>query len=148
MLLAKLLFSSLQNLQLITVSACCSNCLMVFQIMFIIYTSLTLLLLFILTLLVANIQRIEFRREGLGSHRAVALAILPLPALYIAWAILLVYFPVLRYHALLWIEFALTGVLPMLIMIVLFAPNVSTLRVTSFSIKASKPWNKAILMIS
>ena len=125
MLLAKLLYSSLQNLQLITVSACCSNHLVVFQTMFIIYTSLTLLLLFVLTLLVANVQRIEFRREGLGSHRAVALAVLPLPALYIAWAILLVYFPVLRYHALLWIEFALTGVLPMLIMIVLFAPNVS-----------------------
>lgn len=115
----------MQNLQLITVSACCSNHLVTFQAVFIPFTAITLALLFVLTLLVANVQRIEFRREGLGSHRAVTLAILPLPALYIAWAILLVYFPVLRYHALLWIEFALTGLLPMTIMIVLFAPNVS-----------------------
>ena len=86
---------------------------------------ISLISLFVLTLLVANVQQIEFRRKGLGSHRAVALAILPLPGLYITWAILLVYFPVLRYHALLWIEFALTGLIPMMIMIVLFAPNVS-----------------------
>ena len=123
----------MQNLQLITVTACCSNHLMVFQIIFIPFTALTLILLFVLTLLVANVQRIEFRREGLGSHRAVTLAILPLPALYIAWAILLVYFPVLRYHALLWIEFALTGILPMTIMIVLFAPNVSPININSGS---------------
>lgn len=120
-----LIIYPMQNLQLITVSACCSNHLVMFQAIFIPFTAITLILLFVLTLLVANVQRIEFRREGLGSHRAVALAILPLPALYIAWAILLVYFPVLRYHALLWIEFALTGLLPMMIMIVLFAPNVS-----------------------
>lgn len=120
-----LIIYPVQNLQLITVSACCSNHLVMFQAIFIPFTAITLILLFVLTLLVANVQRIEFRREGLGSHRAVALAILPLPALYIAWAILLVYFPVLRYHALLWIEFALTGLLPMMIMIVLFAPNVS-----------------------
>jgi hypothetical protein len=103
----------------------------IFQAIFIPFTGITLIFLFVLTLLVANVKRIEFRREGLGSHRAVALAILPLPALYIAWAILLVYFPVLRYHALLWIEFALTGLLPMMIMIVLFAPNVSQFFVNS-----------------
>lgn len=115
----------MQNLQLITVHACCSNNLVIFQTIFIFYTSITLVFLFVLTFLVANVSWGEFSREGLGSHRAVALAVLPLPALYIIWAILLVYFPVLRYHALLWIEFTLTGLLPVLIMIVLFTPNVS-----------------------
>ena len=108
-----------------TVSACHSDHTIVFQAIFIPLMAIALLLLFILTLLVANIQWVEFRREGVWSHRAVALAVLPLPGLYIAWAILLVHFPVLRYHALLWIEFALTGLLPMMIMVVLFSPNVS-----------------------
>lgn len=98
---------------------------MIFQSILIIYTTVLLFFLFVLTFLVANVHRLDFRREGLGSHRAVSLAILPLPALYIVWAILLVYFPVVRYRALLWIEFTLTGLLPMLIMVVLFAPNVS-----------------------
>lgn len=114
-----------QNLQLITVRACCSNNLVIFQCIFIFYTIVMFTFLFILTFLVANVNRLEFRREGLGSHRAVALAVLPLPALYVVWAILLVNFPVVRYRALLWIEFTLTGLQPMLIMIVLLAPNVS-----------------------
>lgn len=92
-----------------------------------IYNSLLLFLLLILTFLTSFVQSETFRREAHLSLRAVGITILPLLIVVIALNILRYggAFTVDHIQPILWMRVTLTVLFPVLIMIVLFVPNVS-----------------------
>ena len=85
------------------------------------------MVLFVLTYLTVRVPLSNFHREGELSQIATAITLFPLP---IFVGIRGIYnideLFVEEYAALLWIEFITGVLLPMVIMIVLFAPSVST----------------------
>ena len=115
-----------QNLHVYVIHYCSADNQVIFIIALSIYNILLLLFLVILTFLVTFVQSPTFRREANLSLRAIGVAILPLPLL--ATAILTLRFKeefIVYLQPILWIYVTATLLLPVLIMLVLFLPNVS-----------------------
>ena len=85
-----------------------------------------ILFLFVLSLLTASVPSSLFRREGLATYKAVVLIILPTPALFLGRLAIILSSNGFQYQALLWLEFCWISVLPIILMLVLFAPIVSS----------------------
>ena len=92
-----------------------------------IYNIFLLFSLVILSFLTSFVKSETFRREAHLSLRATALTILPLPILTVAYTVLRFGETVNVDHVqpIVWIRVILTVVFPVLIVIVLFVPNVS-----------------------
>lgn len=89
------------------------------------YILILLIFLFILSLLSASVPSADFRREGLVTYKAVVIALLPIPLIFLLRiGILLSNRPEL-FVAQLWVEFCWTSLLPFILLVVLFAPTVS-----------------------
>ena len=89
------------------------------------------LFLFILSLLTASVPSSLFRREGLATYKAVVLVILPSPILFLGRLAIILSDGDFQYQALLWLEFCWISILPIALMMILFAPIVSTLELKS-----------------
>ena len=92
-----------------------------------IYNSFLLFCLLILTFLTSFVQSEIFRREARLSLHAVGITIIPLLIFTIALSLLMLRgaFIVDHIQPILWMHVTLTLLFPMLIMLVLFVPNVS-----------------------
>ena len=117
----------LQNLNVYIISYCSVGHEMIFRATMGVYNSLLLLLLLILTFLTSFVQSETFRREAHLSLRAVGMTILALVIVSIALNLLSLQgvFNVKHIQPILWMHVTLTVLLPVLIMLVLFVPNVS-----------------------
>ena len=89
-----------------------------------IYNLFLLFFLMVLSFLTSFVKSETFRREAHLSLRATALIILPLPILTVAYTVLR-FGETVDVQAIVWIRVALTVIFPVLIVIVLFVPNVS-----------------------
>ena len=100
-----------------------------------IYNLFLLFFLVILSFLTSFVKSETFRREAYLSLRATALTILPLPILTVVYTILRFEKTIDVDHVqpIVWIRVILTVVFPVLIMIVLFVPNVSLPKINEFS---------------
>ena len=100
---------------------------MIFRLIMSIYNALLLFSLLILTFLTTFIHSEMFRREAVLSLRAVAITIFPLPILYTVFTLTLIRgeFTIDQIQPTLWMRITLTLIFPVLIMMVLFIPNVS-----------------------
>ena len=116
-----------QNLQIILISVCATEPPLVFE-------SLTnaiifILFLFLLVLALLNASRSVsssiFRRQGLATYKVVVLVILPSPIFFLGRLALIFSDRGIQYRALIWLEFCWITVLPIIILVVLFAPIVS-----------------------
>ena len=92
-----------------------------------IYNLFLLFFLVVLSFLTSFVKSETFRCEAHLSLRATALTILPLPILMVAYTVLRFGETVDVDHvqAIVWIRVTLTVIFPVLIVIVLFVPNVS-----------------------
>lgn len=117
----------MQNLHVYIITYCSVDHEMIFIATMGIYNSLLLFSLLILTFLTSFVQSETFRREAHLSLRAVGITILPLLIVIIALNILKYggAFTVDHIRPILWMRVTLTVLFPVLIMIVLFVPNVS-----------------------
>ena len=90
------------------------------------YNMLLLLFLFVLTFLTLRTSRMKkFHREGQLSFIAIAIALFPVPFV-VAVALTVIKKDSFRGHvSFMWLEFTLGVLIPILIMLVLFFPNVS-----------------------
>ena len=119
-----ILFS--QNLQIVLISVCATEPPLVFESVLNAFVFSLILFLFVLSLLTASVPSSLFRREGLATYKAVVLIILPTPALFLGRLAIILSSNGFQYQALLWLEFCWISVLPIILMLVLFAPIVSS----------------------
>ena len=89
------------------------------------YILILYLFLFVLSLLTASVPSSTFRRQGVGTYKAVVFALLPTLFVFLTRIVVLVSRNPDLFDALLWIEFFWTSVLPFILLQVLFAPTVS-----------------------
>ena len=114
-----------QNLHVYVIHRCSADNRMIFRILLSIYNVLLLIFLIVLTFFVTFVQSATFRREANLSLRAIGVAILPLPILATATLILRFKEFIVYIQPILWMHVTSTLLLPVLIMLVLFLPNVS-----------------------
>ena len=115
----------MQNLQIIKVTSCYLPESIYFEFATNSYILILLIFLFILSLLSASVPSANFRREGVVTYKAVVIALLPTPLIFLLRiGILLSQRPEL-FVAQLWAEFCWTSLLPFILLVVLFAPTVS-----------------------
>ena len=117
-----------QNLQLVKVAFCTSKDYYVFKIVALAYTLFLLVLLFIFAFLTLRSTISAFHREGVLSYLATTIALLPLPLFNIILTIAIaddVFDERTKHIIFARVTFALSVLLPLLIISVLFIPNVS-----------------------
>lgn len=115
----------IQNPQLIRIAVCTSDYLIKFRITLRSYMAILLLVLFVLTFLVLRTTMSAFRREGTLSFVVMSVALFPLPVMDVIHTIATTGDLFAKTMVHLWIEFTQGVLFPLLIMSVLFLPNVS-----------------------
>ena len=108
------------------ITVCATEPPLVFESVLNAFVFVLFLFLFILSLLTASVPSSLFRREGLATYKAVVLIILPTPALFLGRLAIFLSSNGFQYQALLWLDFCWISVLPIILMLVLFAPIVSS----------------------
>ena len=119
---------TLQNLELIRIAVCTSDYLIKFRITLRSYMGILLLTLFVLTFLVLRTTMSAFRREGTLSYVVMSIALFPLPIIDVVHTFATtgdVFMTTMVHLIFVWIEFTQGVLFPLLIMSVLFLPNVS-----------------------
>lgn len=114
----------LQTLLYISFSFCTSDHETVFEAILMSYNAALLFVLFLLAFLNTLVHLSVFRREGLQSLQAAVIIFVPIVIATVIQSILKVSFQIVYLNVILWMEFILGVLLPMLTSAVLFVPNV------------------------
>ena len=116
-------FTFLQNLRLISVSTCSSDSYPIWYGVLVGYNAVIFLMTLALSFLNAQVQR-GFRKEGKVTHRALTLNLLIELPLYAVVTLVNFVFPE-QYEVAWWAEIVADNVVPIIILCILFVPNVS-----------------------
>ena len=114
----------LQTLQYVSFSFCISDHETVFEAILISYNAALLFVLFLLAFLNTLVHLSVFRREGLQSLQAAVIIFVPIVIATVIQNILKASFQIVYLNVILWMEFTLGVLLPILTSAVLFVPNV------------------------
>lgn len=130
-------FSFFFFLQGVQITFCTSERVVQLVIAGLVYSATLLIILFVLTFLTlrTTVSLSAFHREGRLSYVALAIILTPVPIFTVLLAIASteeMFEDDVIHILLLWVEFALGVLLPMLIMMTLFLPNVSIKNIISF----------------
>lgn len=118
---------NLQNLLYVRFSFCASDHENVFEAILMSYNTALLFVLFLLAFLNTLVHLSVFRREGLQSLQAAVFIFVPIVIATVIQSILKVSFQIVHLRVILWMEFTLGVLLPILTSALLFVPNVRIL---------------------
>ena len=121
-------FSLFQNFQLLRTAHCTSDNFRQFREAVNIYTSILHIFFFVLTFLTLRINMKIFRREGKLSFLAAALVLFPVPIFIVIYSSTI---QEQNQVIVLWTEFIMGSLIPTIVMVLLFLPNVSVYYQTS-----------------
>ena len=130
------------------ITVCATEPPLVFESVLNAFVFVLFLFLFILSLLTASVPSSLFRREGLATYKAVVLIILPTPALFLGRLAIILSSNGFQYQAFLWLEFCWISVLPIILMLVLFAPIVSSNSLSLLSLSPSLYLSLSLFLLS
>ena len=116
----------MQNLQIVYYTTCFLEISGIFEFVANGYILILFIFLFILSLLTASVPSSTFRREGVVTYKAVVFVLLPAPFVFLTRVTVLLSHKPEQFEALFWVEFTWTVILPLILLVVLFAPTVSS----------------------
>ncbi len=118
----------MQNLQIVKYTTCFheNDINTIFDFVTNSYTLILYFFLFILSLLTASVPSSTFRRQGVATHKAVVLTLLPVPFVFLTRATVLLSHKPEYIEVLFWVEVCWTTLLPLVLLAVLFGPTVSS----------------------